>query len=87
MVSFECKICNYKTIRKNDFKKHLNTKKHKLKEENKEANATKSLNLPHKNSLYLTKAATLPHKTSEKLTNFFECSYCSKIFKRKDNRR
>ena len=85
MVSFECKICNYKTIRKNDFKKHLNTKKHKNKEENNEANATKSINLPHKNSLYLTKAAILPHKTSEKLTNFFECSYCSKIFKRKDN--
>ena len=70
---------------KNDFNKHINTQKHKLKEENNGVDATKSLNFPHKNSLYLTKAATLPHKTSEKLTNYFECSYCSKIFKRKDN--
>ena len=28
MVLYECKICNYNTIRKNQYNRHLNTKKH-----------------------------------------------------------
>ena len=43
MPSFSCVICNYVTKRKNDFNKHLNTKKHLLNEENykpKSASAT-----------------------------------------------
>ena len=29
MSSFECKVCDYKTSNKKDFKKHIDTKKHK----------------------------------------------------------
>ena len=58
MVSFECKICNYRTIRKNDFKKHLNTKKHKLKEENKGVDATKK-------SEFSSQKLTIPHKSCD----------------------
>ena len=32
MVNYECKICNYLTIRKNQYHRHLNTKKHIEKE-------------------------------------------------------
>jgi hypothetical protein len=51
MVNFECKICNYKTFRKNDFNKHLNTKKHKINEE--------------KNGIETKKVAPTPHKSTQ----------------------
>ena len=41
MVKYNCKLCNYETIIKTHYNRHLNTKKHKNKEENNEAKEKK----------------------------------------------
>ena len=85
MVKYKCELCNFLTNQKNDYNRHLNTKKHKKNEDNKGLVEEKKLKNPHKTSENLTNLSFLPHKTSENLTNFPICQYCQKSFKRKDN--
>ena len=74
MNYFECIICNYKTIRKNDFNKHLNTKKHKINENKKEVKSEKVAPTPHKSTQIHTK-----------LVQNLTCEFCGKKFKRSDS--
>jgi hypothetical protein len=85
MVKYNCELCNFLTNQKNDYNRHLTTKKHKKKEETKGLLEEKKLKNPHKTSQNLTNLSFLPHKTSQNLTNFPICQYCQKSFKRKDN--
>ena len=48
-IVFGCKICDYNTYNKYDFKKHINTNKHKINE-----SAIKSTDLSQKSQHYLT---------------------------------
>lgn len=99
MVSYKCVMCNYETIRKFDFNKHLTTTKH-LKNEEKNAlnekkvvfyhqKTTKNHQKPPKQPKVATKK---PPKTTKippkfnKIENLEKiiCQYCQKIFSRKD---
>ena len=85
MVNYKCNICNFTSKFKNDYNRHLNTKKHKKNEDTKGLLEEKKPTFPHKTSENLTNLGFLPHKTSQNLTNFPICQYCQKSFKRKDN--
>jgi len=85
MVKYNCELCNFLTNQKNDYNRHLNTKKHKKNEDKNGFMEEKKLKKPHKTSENLTNLSFLPHKTSQNLTNFPICQYCHKSFKRKDN--
>ena len=72
MVNYECPICNYKSVRKNQYERHLLTKKH--------LNNTQQ----QLSGVFLTNSSLVqkvPHKLKEEN---FECC-CGKIFSRKDN--
>ena len=88
MNYFECIICNYKTIRKNDFNKHLNTKKHKINENKKEVKSEKVAPTPHKSTQIHTNSGPAPHKSTQihtKLVQNLTCEFCGKKFKRSDS--
>jgi hypothetical protein len=88
MNYFECIICNYKTIRKNDFNKHLNTKKHKINENKKEVKSEKIAPTPHKSTQIHTNSGPAPHKSTQihtKLVQNLTCEFCGKKFKRSDS--
>ena len=85
---YNCELCNYSSIKKSNFFKHLKTKKHLNNEKEKGIESLKSSILPHKTSENLTNVREVPHKTSQNLTNSEKkniCEFCGKIFKRKDN--
>ena len=92
MSSYKCNICNFSSKQKNDYNRHLNTKKHLKKYNNYCLESKKNLNSPHKTSQNLTNTSQIPHKTSQNLTkphkfdiNLHECQYCGNNFKRVDN--
>ena len=83
--NYECKLCLYKTTRKPDINRHLNTKKHiKLEKEsgnkfNKCAQMTsKSLKIPQS-------ALKITQNNSLQLKKQFVCNYCLKSYTRIDN--
>lgn len=91
---FTCELCNFKSFYKGDFKKHLNTKKHKKKEEelcSGEKNLLTFTEIPHKSAEKCAKLAEIPHKSAEKCeifspqVEFFKCINCNRQFKSKYN--
>ena len=85
---YNCELCNYSSIKKSNFFKHLKTKKHLNNEKKEDVKTLKSSILPHKTSENLTNVREVPHKTSQNLTNLEKkniCEFCGKNFKRKDN--
>ena len=96
MVYYNCKICNYKTIRKYDFNKHLKTIKHLKKEEENGLNdkkvvfyhqkTTKNHQKPPKSLKVATKKPPKTTKIPPKNENSEKiiCQFCQKIFSRKD---
>jgi hypothetical protein len=77
-----CTLCNYTTLRKNDFNKHLKTKKHII-------NESKSKELMVVNE----KVAILTQKNPKKTTfdpkmtqNELWCQYCNKVFSTKSHK-
>ena len=61
MVGYKCEVCNYITMRKSDFNRHLKTKKHTMLEDNYDLEEEKKHIFPHKSSQILT----IPHKMCE----------------------
>ena len=70
MVVYECKICNYKTIRKNQYERHLITKKH-----------ISNLELYNSQKTNMDEASNTNYVEPH---NMFLCS-CGKQFSREDN--
>ena len=82
MPSYSCKYCKYDTKNKYDFSRHLNTKKHRYREQIFEDNGgviCGDLN-EHKMSTNEHKMSTNEHKMS---TNQLRCNYCDKQFSTK----
>ena len=86
---FTCELCNFKSFYKGDFKKHLNTKKHK-KKEGELCSTPKNLltftEIPHKSAEKCEKLAEIPHKSAEirivsPKVEIFECVNCNRQFK------
>ena len=69
MSSYNCDICNFSSKQKNDYNRHLKTKKHLKKYNNYCVESKKNLNFPHKSSQILTNPSQIPHKSSQILTN------------------
>lgn len=67
MVNYECNICNYSTIRKNQYQRHLKTKKHIDKE--------KSIN-----SITLQNKKKMSSECHPNVNRKFFCPYCDKTF-------
>ena len=82
MVNYECKLCNFKTHLKTDFKRHLNTLKHGRKLEQIETN---SLDKPKKSQKRAKKSQKEPKRASK--TCQFTCDYCGSEFKTFANKR
>ena len=90
---FTCGLCNFKTIYKGDFNKHLKTKKHK---KNIESLCSEGKNLlafteiPHKSAEKCAKSPQIQHKSAQISTNsdyeeLLICEFCNKKFKTKYN--
>lgn len=89
MPSFSCVFCNYVTKRKNDFNKHLNTKKHLINEENykpKSSSATFSPHFDHNSPHFTTFSTPNDHIFQQNITdhNIYNCKYCNKDYSRID---
>ena len=71
MVNYECKVCNYITIRKSNYQKHLNTQKHKnnitIKDIKGENNGNISLWI-HKDTQKIHKDTQKIHKDTQRYT-------------------
>ena len=52
MVNYECEICNYITIRKSNYSKHLKTKKHLSNYNNSEEEEKKSSKKDHFRTIF-----------------------------------
>lgn len=75
-MSYICTLCDYQTLRKNNFEKHLLTNKHKIKVNVSTNDKTK---IPHPNEPKLT---VLPPK---KVKKGYTCAFCKLKYERKDN--
>ena len=82
MVNYECKLCNFKTHLKTDFKRHLNTLKHGRKMEE---NKTNPLEGAKKSQKRAKKSQKEPKRADESVK--FLCSYCGAHFKTFANKR
>ena len=82
----KCEICNFSSKQKNDFNRHLKTKKHLNNVKHYEADNEKILANPLKNPL---NSSFSPQKSSQisdhKNNKFVNCKYCNKEFTRSDN--
>ena len=88
MVNYECKLCNYITIRKSNYSKHLKTKKHLSNYNNSEDKVVKSSKKDHKKTILgpfsTTKETILgPQKDHFETNSDFFCEFCEKSFKNK----
>ena len=81
MVNYECKLCNFKTHLKTDFKRHLNTLKHGRKMEE---NKTNPLEGAKKSQKRAKKSQKEPKRADESVK--FLC-YCGAHFKTFANKR
>ena len=91
MVEYKCEPCNFFSKYKNDYTRHIKTKKHLIK--CKDCGLENRI-LPiftHKTTEFHTKTGDFTHKTTQfhtkpKTTNKkkFNCKFCDKIFTRKD---
>jgi hypothetical protein len=98
MVNYKCSICDYITIRKYDYNKHLKTKKHLEKHNNFCVESGETPNFPHKSSQILTndnfsphnntQSHTIPHNPTQNpdnVQNLHKCKYCCRTFARIDS--
>ena len=95
MVLYECKICNYNTIRKNQYNRHLNTKKHlKISSFNlNSCNQTITQFCPlcnvdfNKSNLLVKHLQEFHFKVPLLNTDFSEyaCNFCKKSFKHQNS--
>ena len=81
MVNYECTMCNYITIRKSNFNKHLKTLKHKNNEEKKGMKEQKSSKKDHKKTNLGPFSATKETILGPQRDHF--CQHCNKGFKYK----
>ena len=95
MVSYNCSFCQYSTSNKNNYTKHLNTKKHLLflsqkkhqneeneekNEENEEKNEENEEKVASPNTNYNQNEIMCPQNDPQNI-----CQFCSKKFSRNDN--
>ena len=78
MVNYECKLCNYITVRKSNYNKHLKTKKHIYNYNNYDVKLQKSSKKDHKKTIlgpFLTTKETIlgPQKDQFRTTKVFFC--------------
>ena len=62
MVNYECKLCNFKTHLKTDFKRHLNTLKHGRKMEEMKTNPLEGAKKSQKRAKMSQKRAKMSQK-------------------------
>ena len=94
MVKYHCEYCNFYSNQKNDYNRHLNTKKHKKNLILLKDNGLENEILPkftHKTTEFHTKTGDFTHKTTQFHTKSntidkkkFSCKFCDKKFTRKD---
>ena len=89
MVLYECKLCNYSTKLKTDYKRHLNTKKHAINEnllsENKNKMTPMNQNEPKMNQN--EPAMNQNEPAMNQLITKFRCIYCEKNFNTQASKR
>jgi hypothetical protein len=83
MTSYLCKLCNYSTINKSNYNKHLITQKH-LKIENNYGGY--SINSQIKSQKEPKKSQKEPKKSQKEPTRF-NCNFCEKDFSTFANKR
>ena len=82
MPFYSCDKCNFFTESKYNYKRHLNTKKHKNNEKNSKETLPKNV-LKYTMSTNEHKMSTNEHKMSTNEHTFFECQYCNMNFSSK----
>ena len=93
MVNYECKVCNYITIRKSNYQKHLNTQKHKNNITNKDIKSENNGDISlwihkdtqkiHKDTQMHEKVAKSSKKVAKSSNNLEDeniCKFCGKNF-------
>ena len=88
MVLYNCSFCQYSTSNKNNYTKHLNTKKHLLivsqkkqqNDENEEKNEENEEKVASNNTNYILNEISCPQNDPQNI-----CQFCSKKFSRNDN--
>jgi len=83
--NYECKLCFYKTTRKPDFNRHLNTKKHIKLEKEIGDKSEKCAEMPSKSLKIPQNALKITQNHSLNLKKQFVCNYCLKSYTRIDN--
>lgn len=83
--NYECKICLYKTSRKADFNRHLDTKKHINLEKDLGNKYNKCAQLTSKSLKIPQSALKITQNNSLQLKKQFVCNYCLKSYTRIDN--
>jgi hypothetical protein len=81
MVTYECDICKFNSIRKTDYTRHLKTLKHKKNEETQGIKEHKSIKKDHKKTIlgpFLEKKETILGPQKDHF-----CPHCNKGFKYK----
>ena len=81
MVQYKCELCNYITIRKSDYSRHLNTKKHLSKQNIYRDESEKKNNKDHKKTIlgpFLSEKETILGPQKDHF-----CEFCAKMFKNK----
>ena len=84
-----CIFCNYSTTIKCNYKKHLNTKKHKKNYNNDpkiSLMSTQSHTNQHQNNTNQHQNNTNQHQNNTNQFNRLKCSYCEEIFSRIDSK-
>ena len=89
MVNYECKLCNFKTHLKTDFKRHLNTLKHGRNLEQMKTNPLERAKKSQKRAKKSQKEPKRAKNEPKKLTFDcqFTCDYCGSEFKTFANKR
>ncbi len=81
MVKYKCELCNYITIRKSDYSRHLKTKKHLSKQNNYRDDNEKTRKKDHKKTIlgpFLGDGETILGPQKDHF-----CDLCEKVFKNK----
>ena len=96
MPTYECDNCNYSTLIKTHYNKHLNTQKHLNNMDKLDDKLIQKLSNTKNEQISLTNTHNSLTNTHNSLTNMhnsltnsgeqiFMCEYCNKSFNRKDN--
>ena len=87
MPIYKCDNCNYNTIIKTHYTKHLNTKKHLNKIDKLDGKLLKMIEKTAKDCEKTAKDCEKTAKDCEKtaIKNKIKCKYCNKTFTRQNN--